>query len=418
MNGFCEKAMKAGADRVEFDECADVRAHGWTGEGSLSFRRSVKTCYDIAGRAQSLAETPPGGVGRTAAYASAVSYWEHGPVKTMTRGDGLVESWAYDTLRLQPVGISVGSGGSARSAFGTDLYYCANKGLSCAANNGSLVTATVAALAADQNFGYDHGFDRLTSAQEGAAWSQAYGYDGFGNRAVTSSAGVPQDASTPTSATNFDANNPLQVNGAGYDGSGNQSRIGGYGFVWDAESRLVSSTLGGGQTSFVYDGDGRRVMKQTAGGAVVYAYDAMGRLAAEYNGAAIVGCQTCYVSVDQLGSTRAVTGVNGQVVARHDYPPFGEEIPAGVNGRTAALGYGVGDGIAQRFTGKERDGETGLDYFGARYFSGAQGRFTSPDWPAVPQPVPYANLSNPQILNLYSYVRTIHRSYRNPENGG
>jgi RHS repeat-associated protein len=32
-----------------------------------------------------------------------------------------------------------------------------------------------------------------------------------------------------------------------------------------------------------------------------------------------------------------------------------------------------------RFTGKERDGESGLDFFGARYFSGAQGRWTSPD---------------------------------------
>jgi RHS repeat-associated protein len=57
------------------------------------------------------------------------------------------------------------------------------------------------------------------------------------------------------------------------------------------------------------------------------------------------------------------------------------------------------------FTGKERDAETGLDYFGARYFSGAQGRWTSPDWSTTPQPVPYADLRDPQTLNLYSYVR-------------
>jgi RHS repeat-associated protein len=49
--------------------------------------------------------------------------------------------------------------------------------------------------------------------------------------------------------------------------------------------------------------------------------------------------------------------------------------------------------------------ETGLDYFGARYFSAAQGRFTTPDWSATPQPVPYADLANPQTLNLYAYVR-------------
>lgn len=57
------------------------------------------------------------------------------------------------------------------------------------------------------------------------------------------------------------------------------------------------------------------------------------------------------------------------------------------------------------FTGKERDGETGLDYFGARYFSAAQGRYTSPDWSQTPQPVPYADLKSPQTLNLYVYVR-------------
>lgn len=56
------------------------------------------------------------------------------------------------------------------------------------------------------------------------------------------------------------------------------------------------------------------------------------------------------------------------------------------------------------FTSKERDAETGLDYFGARYFSSAQGRFTTPDWSERPQPVPYANLTNPQSLNLYQYV--------------
>jgi RHS repeat-associated protein len=62
-------------------------------------------------------------------------------------------------------------------------------------------------------------------------------------------------------------------------------------------------------------------------------------------------------------------------------------------------------GTRSRSTGKERDSETGLDFFGARYFSAAQGRFTTPDWSATPQPVPYADLTDPQTLNLYSYVR-------------
>ena len=55
-------------------------------------------------------------------------------------------------------------------------------------------------------------------------------------------------------------------------------------------------------------------------------------------------------------------------------------------------------------SGKERHAESGLDFFGARYFSAAQSRWTTPDWSEAPQPVPYAKLDNPQSLNLYQYV--------------
>ena len=57
------------------------------------------------------------------------------------------------------------------------------------------------------------------------------------------------------------------------------------------------------------------------------------------------------------------------------------------------------------FTGKERDSESGNDYFGARYYASTMGRFMSPDWSAKAEPVPYAKLDDPQSLNLYDYVR-------------
>jgi RHS repeat-associated protein len=64
--------------------------------------------------------------------------------------------------------------------------------------------------------------------------------------------------------------------------------------------------------------------------------------------------------------------------------------------------------FAYKFTGKERDTESGLDYFGARYYASSMGRWMSPDWSAKAEPVPYAKLENPQSLNLYGYV------YNNP----
>jgi RHS repeat-associated protein len=75
---------------------------------------------------------------------------------------------------------------------------------------------------------------------------------------------------------------------------------------------------------------------------------------------------------------------------------------------TAAIGIRASaqlNRIWPRFTGKERDNESGLDYFGARYYASSMGRFMSPDWSAKAQAVPYAKLTNPQTLNLYGYMQ-------------
>jgi RHS repeat-associated protein len=84
---------------------------------------------------------------------------------------------------------------------------------------------------------------------------------------------------------------------------------------------------------------------------------------------------------DHLGTPRMIFDQTGDLadMKRHDYLPFGEELFPPTGGRTAAMGYSGGDGVRQQFTQKERDVETGLDYFLARYYSSAQGRFTSPD---------------------------------------
>ena len=63
--------------------------------------------------------------------------------------------------------------------------------------------------------------------------------------------------------------------------------------------------------------------------------------------------------------------------------------------------YDVAD---YKVKGKERDTETANDDFGAREYSWRFGRWLSSDWSATPVPVPYANLSNPQTLNLYGMV--------------
>ena len=98
-----------------------------------------------------------------------------------------------------------------------------------------------------------------------------------------------------------------------------------------------------------------------------------------------------------VGTARMIVDASGSLasVSRHDYLPFGEELFVG--GRTPANGYSNNDATRQRFTGYERDDESGLDYAHARYYANAQGRFTGVD-PVGGSP------SSPQSFNRYAYV--------------
>src|SRR5262249_61432412 len=88
------------------------------------------------------------------------------------------------------------------------------------------------------------------------------------------------------------------------------------------------------------------------------------------------------------GSVRMVPAAAGHVVAAHDYVPFGLEPAA------------APDPAPLRYTGKERDVETALNYFGARYYASWLGRFTTVD-PALE--VEKAQ-QEPQQWNRYAYV--------------
>jgi RHS repeat-associated protein len=94
-----------------------------------------------------------------------------------------------------------------------------------------------------------------------------------------------------------------------------------------------------------------------------------------------VGSPIQWLVSDHLGTPRMIVDQTGTLanVKRHDYLPFGEELFAPISGRSTASGYGIGDMVRQQFTSKERDVETGLDYFDARYYSSTQGRFQSID---------------------------------------
>jgi RHS repeat-associated protein len=361
--------------------------------------------------------------------SSPILYAPYGAIQQMTLGNQLVEQTCHNP-RLQAVGIRLGSAATSACANSGSDPLNLTLGYGSTNNNGNLLSQTIVRhgvaegtwaqsyTATDGTPWYD-GVNRLTAASEGAAWSQTYQYDGYGNRAVLS--GVVNGYATPTAPTQY-TNNRWYGNGAGYDAAGNQTALPARTYTYDAEDRLVA-TVGPniGAVTYGYDGDGRRVTKlicpsgnpsctAAAAGAqfTVYAYDAGGQLAAEYGAPSDTGTE--YPTADQLGSTRVVADGGGNVKKCYDYYPFGEDIARGGCFASGVYPESAPDAVSQRFTGKERDWETGLDYFGARYFSGAQGRFTSPDGPFNDQ-----DTSDPQSWNLYGYGRNNPLAFIDPD---
>ncbi len=358
--------------------------------------------YDGAGR-----ETNVSGLlgTTTTAYVSGISYAPQGSPTQYTYKNGVSRVLSYNA-RLQPAtavdGTGLSGGSIATPLFSSTWNWNFGSG-STHQDNGNLAADSYthsggglsAALTFAHSFSYDN-VNRLTAASEGSNWTRGFGHDFWGNGWVSAASGIAPAGNTPVSNVFSSANN--RISSASYDAAGNQTVVNGNALTYDAESRVNQVTDSGGTESILYDGSGDRIEKVVAGVGRIYVYDAFGTLAAEYSAAAAATypCTTCYLSADQIGSTRLVTDQNANVVARHDFLPFGEEITS-TGGRTAQ--WGSTSDVEQKFTGQLRDTESGLDFFNARYYGYALNRFTRPD-PANAG----ADPSNPQSWNGYAYV--------------
>jgi len=158
----------------------------------------------------------------------------------------------------------------------------------------------------------------------------------------------------------------------------------------------VQKSYGGSTTVYVYDAFGRLNSEYLNGNwSRDYIVDGSGNLMATENASGL--CTTCYFGTDHLGSVRIVMDQYANVVARHDYLPFGEEL-LGTAGRTTP-GFNVTNDVTQKFTGQIRDQESGEDFSNARYFTAGLGRFNSAD----PMNAG-ADLLSAQSWNGYGYV--------------
>lgn len=307
-------------------------------------------------------------------------------------------------------------------------------------NNGNVVTiANNNDMHKTQNFTYDAVNRLATASTLGtnqpwypgdqpllSCWGEQYSYDAWGNLSSITAGPSAYNGCTQESGFAMFATTKNQLqdlnNDYVYDSAGNLIHPGPTGtYTWDAENRLTSA----GGVAYLYDGDGKRVGKAPASTPTqpnyLYWYGGGSNILQESDGAGNFLYRDYYFNgmlfdrqegdnwvdhffADALGNTRGIYGDGDPDGGYSDYYPFGGERPVS----TCCPNNPGGVNVPFKFTAKERDSESGLDNFGARYDSSSMGRFMSPDSTS------YSSLANPQAWNLYAYTLNNPLKYNDP----
>ncbi len=413
--------------------------------------RTVAYTYDLAGRTTGFSGYLGDGTNRT--YSSSISYVASGALKQEQFGTATpVYNKLFYNSRLQLAEIltsTTANDSSWNRGKILNQYSLQCSGAACNAsdNNGNLRKQEMFIPANDQVSSYSswyqqYDYDALNRLQRvheytgnpQLDWQQEFLYDRWGNRRIDANTygtninikGFAKEDTTNRLYAPDDLALPDSLRQIRYDAAGNQIKdtYTGYGAaIFDADNRISAiQDNNAGWSYYTYNAGGQRVRRKTGNQETWQIYGIDGELLAEYsangadasprkeygyrNGQLLVTAESAPLSIkwlvaDHLGTPRMIVDQTGTLanLKRHDYLPFGEELFAGTGRRTASLGYSGGDGVRQQFTSQERDIETGLDYFEARYYASAQGRFTTAD-PLLAS----GRVSMPQSWNRFTYV--------------
>jgi RHS repeat-associated protein len=412
-----------------------------TGANNAAISKNLSYSYNLGGSLKTLTYPSgnvitytPDSAGRTLSAidsANGISYVTsatYGPDSALTgfiSGNsatftGITNAFSYNK-RLQPLAMSANAPSQTVFSIGYDFHV--GNGTSGADNGNVIGITNYKDNTRSQTFTYDL-LNRLASAQNAGTdctvnvlggnkkfWGNTYSYDAWGNLLNKTKVGTACAGENLSLAA--DARNWIHATGGSdyqYDAAGNMTFNATpptQTYAYDQENRLT----GAAGYAYTYDADGNRVRKSTGSTGTLYWYmtpgivgesDLSGNLTDEYvffDGERVARKSTngvFYYFSDHLKTASVITDSLGNIKSESDFYPWGGE-----------LQFINNDPNHYKFTGKERDAETQLDYFGARYYSNGLGRFVSSDWSAVPVPVPYADLTDPQSLNQYSYVRNV-----------
>ena len=368
-------------------------------------------------------------------YVTNAHYTAAGALASLQNGSNLYSTYIYNN-RLQPCWMYATTGTalpwSTTQCSGTDttgtildLKYNFNWGAGNPGDNGNVAgIANNRNSARTQSFTYDSLNRIYTAYTQGTSGADCFGFqftiDPWANLTATStlSGYAGCTATTPfafTLAMNTNGSNQISTSGFKYDAAGNMMSDGINNYVWNGEGQVTSTT---GPVTYSYDGDGKRVEKS---GGTIYWYGLNGDALDEtdlsgsmtntsfseyifFGGKRIARRDSSgnifYYFADHLGSSREMVQ-SGQTSPCYDadFLPYGQEVD-----------YTSSCGSHYKFTAKERDTESGNDYFGYRYSRPSMGRFVSPDsisndW----------ELGNPQTWNRYAYARNNPLIYVDPD---
>ncbi len=350
-----------------------VSAYNTTGESGNSNEQS----------ATPISETP-------ILYIKNVEYNINGQATKIEYGNGVVTTYTFNPLNLRLTRLyTVNAVGVVLQ----DLNYIYD-------SIGNILKVTDNVNTATQTFKYDE-LNRLVEAIGQGYGTKQYVYDTIGN--ITQKDGVgyyygegnagPHAVSSLTSGTTFS-----------YDVNGNMTAKveGGVTtqYSYDVENRLTRVDRGGKNIAlYEYDGDGGRTKTIVNGEITNYIgslYEETSTRKTKYiflgdtRVAAVTNSQALYYHADHLGGTNVLTDGSGVKKELMEYDPYGQF--------SRHEKYGSSEEVARfYFTGKKLDDESGLFFYGARYYDPKLGRFITADT-VVQAP------NNPQTLNRYSYV--------------
>ncbi|MBB5344471.1 RHS repeat domain-containing protein [Tunturibacter empetritectus] len=345
-------------------------------------------------------------------FANA-TYSPFGTLASRTLGNGLTENRTYDKRGR----VLTKSQFNADSSIGYNValtYY----------PNGNVNSANDSI---NGNWTYTYyPLNQLKGATSAAGLILGWTYDSFGNRKTQTASGT---GSAPQSSFTYSGNNNRAdaSGGFSYDAAGNVTidNLGQHYYYYPDDSIGRVDTLGG-TSRYRYDSEGHLAFENGPNGAQVFLYDQNGQILSNNNLTSGYVVQSATIDGEKIGSWQPNqffwAGTDWLGTKRYESAGQGDIGSQAVPiSPTSYTSLPFGDALSSlgndptHFTGKERDAESGLDYFGARYYGSSMGRWMSPDWSEDPDPVPYANLENPQSLNLYGYVENNPLSRTDPD---